>query len=208
MSYRRVIPRDLFNEANLLKCYGQIFINLETVETPGIELEHDGEPFDVQQDMGSGDLYVANVKLVVRGTAIMLYRAFNSREPWPLYLTTENEDEVETFCGRWIVLRGHARLPERLTPLPQAPPSLRRFFRPGKEKPRRGAWVLSGTVLSGLLLQGEELPGLRALLLAKLFTRLGLRLPGATYVGLDTAILAPRRLHDTVLLCCHVSQPS
>ena len=29
MSYPRVIPRDLFNEASLLKCYGQVYLKLE-----------------------------------------------------------------------------------------------------------------------------------------------------------------------------------
>ncbi len=29
MTYKRVIPRDLFNEANLLKCYGALWIALD-----------------------------------------------------------------------------------------------------------------------------------------------------------------------------------
>lgn len=98
MSYARVIPRDLFNEANLLKCYGQIFINLETADVPGVELEHDGEAFDIQQDAGCGGTLIANVTLKVRGESCFLHRPLNSRERWPLYLTTDNEDEISVFA--------------------------------------------------------------------------------------------------------------
>jgi hypothetical protein len=97
MSYIRVIPRDLFNEANLLKCYGKIYINLETANLPGVELEHDGEPFDVQQDESSGSIFVANVVLRVRGKPCPLHRPLNSREAWPLYFTDENGEELEVF---------------------------------------------------------------------------------------------------------------
>jgi len=49
MSYTRVIPRDLFNEANLLKCYGQIYIEVERMSLPDprayVEIEHDGGAF-------------------------------------------------------------------------------------------------------------------------------------------------------------------
>lgn len=99
MSYTRVIPRDLFNEANLLKCYGRIYINLEnTRDVADVELEHDGDAFDVQQDEASGGLYVANVKLKVRGKPCQLHRPLNSREAWSLYLTDENDDELSVFA--------------------------------------------------------------------------------------------------------------
>lgn len=34
MSYFRVIPRDLFNEASLLKCYGRLAILLDDMRSP------------------------------------------------------------------------------------------------------------------------------------------------------------------------------
>jgi hypothetical protein len=97
MSYLRVIPRDLFNEASLLKCYGRIYINLETANVPGVELEHDHEAFDVQQDPADGSIYVANVKLVVRGKVCRLRRPINSREAWPLYLVDDEDGDMEVF---------------------------------------------------------------------------------------------------------------
>ncbi|MBU9199912.1 hypothetical protein KTD31_00665 [Burkholderia multivorans] len=97
MSYSRVIPRDLFNEANLLKCYGRLYLNLEKAGAPAVELVHDGEAFDVQQDDSSGAIFVANVKLKVRGVACKMYRPLNSREAWPLYLALDDDSEIEVF---------------------------------------------------------------------------------------------------------------
>lgn len=82
MSYNRVIPRDLFNEANLLKCYGALEISLEPY---GYALEHDGEGFLIIQDETSGALSVENLWLTVRGCDYRFTRPLNSREAWPLF---------------------------------------------------------------------------------------------------------------------------
>jgi len=97
MTYQREIPRDLFNEASLLKCLGRIYINLETAELPDVKLEHDGGAFDIQQDFGSGRLYVTNMQLKLGDTAFRLERATNSREPWPLYLVDEDDNDIDVF---------------------------------------------------------------------------------------------------------------
>lgn len=97
MSYTRVIPRDFFNEGNLLKCYGQLTLNLELVNADGIVFEHDGEPFCIEQDESSGGTTITNVELIVRGVGYRLYRPLNSREPWPLYLVNESEEELAVF---------------------------------------------------------------------------------------------------------------
>lgn len=98
-AYRREIPRDLFNEANLLKCYGKIYIELERGNYPGVEMVHNGGPFAVTQDQSDGSLYIANVYLNVRGDAINPRRPLNSREPWPLYFWGPNDEEVEVFTN-------------------------------------------------------------------------------------------------------------
>lgn len=97
MSYFRVIPRDLFNEANLLKCYGNIYIQLERLNAEGVELLHNGEPFEVEQDEHDGSTYVSNVDLVVRGVACQFRRPLNSREAWPLYMLTGDYEEISVF---------------------------------------------------------------------------------------------------------------
>lgn len=97
MSYARVIPRDLFNEANLLKCLGKIYINLETAGMCDVELEHDNEAFDVHMDDSSGALFVRNVVLMVRGNPCRLVRPMNSREAWPLMMVGDDDEETPVF---------------------------------------------------------------------------------------------------------------
>jgi hypothetical protein len=87
MSYNRVIPRDLFNESNLLKCYGRLYILSET--TPGLRVFDtlgEGEAFDIQQDQNSGALTISNVHVEARGHRLELKRIMNSRDPWPLFV--------------------------------------------------------------------------------------------------------------------------
>lgn len=97
--YRRVIPRDLFNEANLLKCYGQMWLNLERLNLPGAVLEQDddGGPFHVVQHEESGATTLGNVYFWVNGAEFALHRPLNSRASFPLYLTTEEGDELGVF---------------------------------------------------------------------------------------------------------------
>jgi len=100
MTYLRVIPRDLFNEANLLKCHGQLYLNIETLNLPGVELvhEYDDEPFDIAMDPNDGSLMLLNVRLWVHGEPHILFRPLNSREPWPLYLDgTEAPEPIAVF---------------------------------------------------------------------------------------------------------------
>lgn len=96
MTYLRVIPRDLFNEANLLKCMGRIYINLENLNLPHVSLSHDGEAFRIEQNEATGGLIVDNVRLTVRDEFCWLERPLNSRGEWPLYLETE-DDAIEVF---------------------------------------------------------------------------------------------------------------
>lgn len=97
MSYFRVIPRDLFNEANLLKCYGRIYINLETAELPHVEFIHDGEAFQVEQDASDGSLFISNVQLLVNGQPQNLRRPLNSRASWPLELVDDEQGNIPVF---------------------------------------------------------------------------------------------------------------
>jgi hypothetical protein len=92
MSYIRVIPRDLFNESNLLKCYGKLALELDRLQGHSANLhEGDGSPFKIEQDEGSGSLTIANIPFTIGGRQWVLSRPLNSRRPWPLY--AENDDE-------------------------------------------------------------------------------------------------------------------
>ncbi len=95
MSYVRVIPRDLFNEGNLLKCYGQLYLNLEKMRMEDC-LECDGNAFDIWQNSATGGLRIGNVTLIVNRRVIVLERPMNSREPYPLWALPD-DDEIKVF---------------------------------------------------------------------------------------------------------------
>jgi hypothetical protein len=95
MSYRRVIPRDLFNEANLLKCLGQLA--LATDIWLDVKLDHNGlDRFDIHQDPSDGSIFVNNLAVFVHGQRIHVSRPLNSRESWPLY-AQHGDDVVPVF---------------------------------------------------------------------------------------------------------------
>ncbi|QIG66764.1 hypothetical protein EVB27_094 [Rhizobium phage RHph_TM16] len=104
--YQRVIPRDLFNEASLLKCMGQLYLGLENMpqffrHPASVRMffnENAGGGFSIYQNKSDGSIHLGNVTLVVRGKQCYLYRPLNSREPYPLWLKhPESEDDIEVF---------------------------------------------------------------------------------------------------------------
>lgn len=103
MSYLRVIPRDLFNEANLLKCYGRLVILLENLPVGHVGSfgEDAFDVFDIQQNPDDGSLSVANMPLYIGGRPYTLRRPLNSRHPWPLWAELQDnpdgEEEIAVF---------------------------------------------------------------------------------------------------------------
>lgn len=106
MSYCRVIPRDLFNEGNLLKCYGALYIALDSgpnmtrareARAELVDLFDRDEPFKIVMDESDGSLSIANVRFMVGGRHVPLRRPLNSREPYPLWADNPFNDEFETF---------------------------------------------------------------------------------------------------------------
>ena len=95
MTYQRVIPRDLFNEAKLLKCLGQLSliihdgIDKDRWSVPaGLKLEHvpgiQCHGFHIVQDENDGSLSCSNLDLTMDGDRINLSTPYNSRESYPL----------------------------------------------------------------------------------------------------------------------------
>jgi hypothetical protein len=106
MNYYRVLPRDLFNEANLLKCLGRLSLLIHDGKLPRWDCLHDGGAFDIEQDESDGSLFVKNVRFTVGGHPIHLYRPLNSREPWPLL--TEDCEPVFDDEGNVILIKATA----------------------------------------------------------------------------------------------------
>jgi hypothetical protein len=83
--YDRVLPRDLFNEADLLKCMGRLSILLgETQGHCARIVEETVSGFRIAQDPSNGSIEVANLTFEVAGIRHRLVRPLNSREAWPL----------------------------------------------------------------------------------------------------------------------------
>lgn len=97
MSYRRVLPRDLFNEANLLKCLGRLWLLVDG-HGPAAQFDvEDVESFDIRQDPNDGSIFVANLPFSISGRRVHLSRPLNSREPWPLYLSVPDDPTFEVI---------------------------------------------------------------------------------------------------------------
>jgi len=103
MSYIRVIPRDLFNEASLLKMLGQFWLltdhreQVQFIHTDLSGIGGQGLPFMIEQDRGDGSISVSNVRLFIKNQRYRLYRPLNSREAWPLWIERVNDSEFEAF---------------------------------------------------------------------------------------------------------------
>lgn len=99
MAYVRVLPRDLFNESNLLKCLGRLWIILD--ETHGHNakfITEDADCFEIDQSESSGCTYVRNIDFEIAGEAYSLTRPLNARSAWPLYaVNCETDDETSVF---------------------------------------------------------------------------------------------------------------
>lgn len=98
-SYTRVIPRDLFNEGDLLNLYGRLVILLGKTNGHDAAFGQDQVPsFDIIQDESSGSLTIANLVFTVRGERCRLTRPLNSLRKWSLWLTPWNDPDSEEIA--------------------------------------------------------------------------------------------------------------
>lgn len=99
MSYNRIIPRDLFNEAKLLKCLGQLALVIhDGVGVPSsLKLTHswEEEGFNIEQDSSSGALFCSNLELTCSRRIIELSQPYNNKDAYPLqFVLDDNGDRV------------------------------------------------------------------------------------------------------------------
>lgn len=96
MSYARVIPRDFFNEAKLLKCLGQLALKILDRQLPegiDIQITETGEPFRIELD-DSGYLYVANYPCTINGSNVWFATTYNNKRAYPLLCMTDGEETI------------------------------------------------------------------------------------------------------------------
>lgn len=129
MSYIRVIPRDLFNEAKLLKCLGQLALLIHDgkgIRWP-MRLEHAparaGKKYEVEETPGfvidqrpeDGGLYCSNLRLFVGRNVIPLYTTYNSKAPYPLLFGRPDYSEADVFNSDGTLSDEFAEFLDRVT---------------------------------------------------------------------------------------------
>ena len=102
MTYQRVVPRDLFNEGNLLKCLGKLTLYIQDGYLPRLRLAESAlaSGFKIEQNEATGGIFCRNYLLVGHlyndRLPVCHERPLNSREPWPLFLYVEDQ-EIQVF---------------------------------------------------------------------------------------------------------------
>lgn len=99
MSYRRVLPRDLFNESKLLKGLGKIALMIHNGTLP-IVMNHEDERsgFQIDQNPSDGSISVTNLHFFDNnGTPIYFYHRLNDKSDWTLMMEFKNETYYAFF---------------------------------------------------------------------------------------------------------------
>ena len=106
MNYVRVIPRDLFNEAKLLECVGQLCLLIHDGKCAPLQVvhSHPEQGFCVGQNKSDGSVYVMNLDFYVpKGPVIPFNSPLNSRQPYPLLCNDENDAEIAVFYDNGVL---------------------------------------------------------------------------------------------------------
>lgn len=107
--YSRVIPRDFFNEAKLLKCMGVLSLAILDRKLPKgmeVKIEETGEPFEICLS-DEGSLFVSNYPTAVNGERVIFKTTYNSKSNYPFYCETQDIevcvfDESGNFDSEFI----------------------------------------------------------------------------------------------------------
>lgn len=98
--YRRVLPRDLFNEAKLLKCLGRLTLMIHNGLCP-LQFEHDEDTcpgFLVDQNPDDGSIRCLNLRFsTAGGETVEVSSGLNSRIPYPLTFVAPDGDSEYVF---------------------------------------------------------------------------------------------------------------
>jgi len=97
MTYRRTLPRDLFNESSLMGMTGRLWIAINEDHPGNLArfVEDDVDRFDIVQDESSGSISIANVTFEVAGQRYLLERPLNARGKWPMWLRHPDDEDFE-----------------------------------------------------------------------------------------------------------------
>lgn len=97
INYYRVSPRDLFNEAKLLKCMGKLCLYILDGLTP-VEMTNsdNGKPFKIGL-LDEGALTITNLTINIKSKPYLFKTTYNSKANYPLFLQTEDYEDIPVF---------------------------------------------------------------------------------------------------------------
>lgn len=88
IKYQRVLPRDLFNEAKLLKCFGHLCLLILDNKIPphsNMLFYSNGKAFDIEL-YNDGSLSICNIEIWIKDKMYSFFTTYNSKANYPLYL--------------------------------------------------------------------------------------------------------------------------
>ncbi len=95
--YMRVIPRDLFNEAKLLKCIGLLCLKIHDRQTPvQMGIIETGKAFSIGLNE-EGSLTITNLDILIKGQKFIFKTTYNSKSNFPLFVETYDCAEYTVF---------------------------------------------------------------------------------------------------------------
>lgn len=92
MTYERVLPRDAFNEAKLLKCISKITLLILDGLLPDFKYDYDNGAIDIVQDQSDGSIYIKNIIFYYKDRIVTLKTSSNNEENWPLIMVLGDEE--------------------------------------------------------------------------------------------------------------------
>ncbi len=98
--YKRVIPRDLFNESKLLKCIGRLSLLIHDFKIPckmglgGPAMN--GEPFKIAL-MDDNNLTISNLEISINKKLHIFKTTYNNKDNYPLFCQTFDYSEILVF---------------------------------------------------------------------------------------------------------------
>ena len=91
-NYKRVLPRDAFNEAKLLKCVGKLTLMIEDGMLPAWHYHYDGDAFNIVQDESDGSISIGNITFWRNKKQVHVMTGLNSKENWPALMRDGDDD--------------------------------------------------------------------------------------------------------------------
>lgn len=86
IKYERVVPRDLFNEAKLLKCIGLVALMILDNKTPvAMAIEEHGNAFKIGL-LDDGYLTITNYEISIKGNPYTFKCQYNSKSNYNLFV--------------------------------------------------------------------------------------------------------------------------